>query len=96
MSHAQKNIKNVTALIAGIAAAVLLSIWQFYQFATFRNAGVVGEIGGETHLWWAIAMAVLACVAGVLLFSVFLKHDKDDELHITSSPYSSADWAAKK
>jgi hypothetical protein len=29
-------------------------------------------------------MGVCACVASFFVFSVFLRHDTDDELHITS------------
>lgn len=90
MSYATKNKAGVTGSIVGVLVLALISLWQFYQFVTFdgRNA-VDGVASGNAHLWWAIAMAVLACIAGVLVFSVFLRHDSDDDLHITSSPFTS-------
>lgn len=95
MSYARKNIKNVSVSIAGIVGVVGLAVWQFYQFVNFKDANGIAQ-GGSMHLWWAIAMAVFACIAGVLVFSVFLKHDAEDDLHITSSPRSARSWTIKQ
>jgi hypothetical protein len=81
MSYARKNMKNVTGSIVGVVAVAALSIWQFYLFVTANNVP-----GGTSHLWWAIVMAVLACSAAFLVLSVFVRHDTDDDLHITSTP----------
>lgn len=84
MSYARKNIKNVMGSIAAVIVVAAIAAWQFYQFATFSGAH-----GGSSHLWWAIGLAVLACSASFLVFSVFLRHDTDDDLHITSTPRAS-------
>jgi hypothetical protein len=81
MSYARKDLKNVTGSIIGLVVAAALGVWQFYLFVT-----VEGSQGGTSHLWWAIAMALVACVAAFVVFSVFVRHDTDDELHITSTP----------
>jgi Kef-type K+ transport system membrane component KefB len=81
MSYARKNTKNVAGSIAAVIVVAAIAVWQFYQFVTFSGAQ-----GGTGHLWWAIGLAVLACTASFLVFSVFLRHDTDDELHITSTP----------
>lgn len=87
MSYARKNLKNVFGSIVGVIVVAAIAIWQFYLFVTFKSAGGIQDgQGGTSHLWWAIAMAVLACAAGFLVFSVFVRHDTDDELHITSAP----------
>jgi len=80
MSYARKNLKNVTGSIVGVIVVAAIAIWQFYLFVTLEGAQ-----GGTAHLWWAIAMAVLACVAAFLVLSVFVRHDTDDDLHITSA-----------
>jgi hypothetical protein len=80
MSYAKKNIKNVTGSIVGVIVVAAIAIWQFYLFVTFKNVD-----GGSGHLWWAIAMGVLACGAAFLVLSVFVRHDTDDDLHITST-----------
>jgi hypothetical protein len=80
MSYARKNSKNVTGSIVAVVVVAALAIWQFYLFVTFQSAQ-----GGKSHLWWAIGMTVLACVAGFMVFSAFLRHDADDDLHITST-----------
>jgi uncharacterized membrane protein len=80
MSYAKKNIKNVTGAIAAVIVVAAIAIWQFYLFVTFESVE-----GGTAHLWWAIAMSVLACGAAFLVLSVFVRHDTDDDLHITST-----------
>ncbi|HSS22324.1 MAG TPA: hypothetical protein VLL54_19790 [Pyrinomonadaceae bacterium] len=80
MSYARKNRKNVGASIVGVIALAAVAIWQFYSFVTFKDAH-----GGSVHLVMAIVMAALACAVGVLVFSVFVHHDTDDDLHITTT-----------
>lgn len=80
MSYARKNLKNVTGSIVGVIVVAALAIWQFYLFVASNNPE-----GGSSHLWWAIGMAVLACGAAFLVLSVFVRHDTDDDLHITST-----------
>ena len=47
------------------------------------SAGLVDIQGGRLHLWLAIAMGLIACVAAFFVLSAFAQHDKEDELHIT-------------
>lgn len=87
MSYVRKSLTNVLASIGGVVIVAALAIWQFYVFVTFKSAtGVVDTQGGTLHLWLAIAAAVIACVGGFFVFSVFLRYDRDDEMHITSPP----------
>ncbi len=88
MSYATKNRAKVSGSILAVIVLAAIAAWQFYLFASFEDGGVAG-VNGNVHLWWAIAMAVFSCIAAVLVFSVFLQHDTDDDLHITSSPYTS-------
>lgn len=83
MSYAKKNMKNVAVSIVGVIVLAAIAVWQFYTFVTFENAQ-----GGTSHLVWAIAMTVLAFGVAFLVFSVFLRHDTDDDLHITSTPHA--------
>lgn len=95
MSYARKNIKNLCMSITGVSVLAAIGVWQFYQFVNFKDArGIANLQGGSVHLWWAIAMAIFACIAGVLVFSVFLRHDTDDKLHITAPPRAKT-WVAK-
>ena len=85
MSFVRKNLTNISGSIIAVFAVAAISLWQFYVFVTFRDAtGVVDPQGGISHLWWALALAVIACAGGFFVSSVFLRHDTDDELHITS------------
>lgn len=89
MSYATKNKRNMIGSIAAVIVLAVISMWQFYLFANFDgHENAVASGSGSAHLWWAIAMAVFACIAGVMVFSVFLRYDSDDELHITASPQS--------
>lgn len=80
MSYARKNRRNVSASIAGVIALAAVAIWQFYSFVNFNGAQ-----GGSIHLVLAIVVAALACGVAFLVFSVFVHHDTDDDLHITSA-----------
>jgi amino acid permease len=87
MSYARKNMKNLVGSIIGVILLSAIAVWQFYQFVAFKNPnGITDSQGGIGHLWWAIAMAIFAFGAAFLVFSVFLRHDIEDELHITSAP----------
>jgi Kef-type K+ transport system membrane component KefB len=88
MSYVRKNSKHVVGSILGVLIVAAIAMWQFYLFATFENnAGQTGQ--GTSHLWWAIGLAIMASGAAFLVFSVFLRHDADDDLHITSTPRAS-------
>jgi uncharacterized membrane protein len=96
MSYASKNVKNLCMSITAVMVLATIAIWQFYQFVNFKDASGIRNLqGGSLHFWWALAMAVFACIAGVLVFSVFLRHDTDDELHITVPPRAKS-WVVKK
>jgi hypothetical protein len=72
--------------IIGLAALAGTAAWQFYMFATFKDAsGTVDIQGGTLHLWLAIGIAVFVCVGGFFLFSKSLRYDKRNEMHITSA-----------
>jgi hypothetical protein len=73
-------------LAAAIALAVLAAIaaWQFYLFVVFSGAdGVVDVQGGRVHLWLAIGLAFVTCVAGFFFLSKLLRYDGRNEMHIT-------------
>jgi hypothetical protein len=80
MSYVRKNMKNVAGSIVGVVVVAAIAVWQFYLFATFKDVD-----GGTGHLWFAIAMAILASGAAFLVFSMFVRHDTDDDLHITAT-----------
>ena len=79
MSYIKKSLTNVLAAVFGVMAIAATAIWQFYLFATFQDAQ-----GGTSHLWGAIGFGLVACIIGFAVFSVFLRYDKNDEMHITS------------
>jgi len=84
MSYAKKNSLKVTGLGLGLVVVALLAVWQFYLFVTYKNQqGVVDIQGGRLHLWLAVGMGLIACVAAFFVLSAFAQHDKDDDLHIT-------------
>ena len=82
-----KSRKNILSGLIGLLLITVAAVWQFYVFVTFRNAhGVVDAQGGISHLWLAVGLVVIACIAAFFFFSGFLRHDRSDELHITSPP----------
>jgi glycerol-3-phosphate acyltransferase PlsY len=72
--------------VAGLMALAAIAAWQFYVFASFKDAKGVADLqGGSLHLWLAIAVAVLVCVGGFFFFSKLLRYDDRNEIHITSA-----------
>ena len=72
--------------VIGLAALAALAAWQFYLFMVFKDSqGAVDVQGGTVHLWLAIGIALIVCIAGVFLFSRFLRYDTRNEIHITSA-----------
>lgn len=70
----------------GLMVLAALAAWQFYAFATFKDAsGAVDVQGGTRHLWLAIATTALVFVGAFGLFSKLLRYDKRNEMHITSA-----------
>jgi hypothetical protein len=82
----QKISKTKTLLaVIGLAALSAVAAWQFYLFVVFKNAdGAVDAQGGTVHMWLAIGIALIVCIAGVFLFSKLLRYDEGNEIHITS------------
>jgi hypothetical protein len=81
----RKSLTNVLAAVIGVVAIAAIAIWQFYLFVTFKDSlGLVDVQGGTHHLWWAVGAALIACLAGFLMFSVFVRYDEANEMHITS------------
>ncbi len=76
------SMKDILAVVVGIAAGVF-AIYEYYLFATFRNAqtGVADLQGGTSHLWLAIGATVLALVCGLIYFVGHV--NKEEEIHIT-------------
>ena len=85
MNHAAKNAKGLRLAITAVPIFVGLAVWQFYLFVTFKGIdGALDNQGGYKHLVIAVFVALLACVTGFFILSVFMRRDREDELHITS------------
>ena len=85
MTDIRKSGTNVLAMVVAVLALAAMAIWQFYSFATFKSLQGFGDAqGGAHHFWWGLGAALFACVIGFFVFSVFLRYDKNNELHITS------------
>ena len=77
-------IKTLTVVI-GLALLAAVATWQFYLFVVFTDANGVADVqGGRVHLWVAILIAFVTCIAGVFFVSQFLRYDRRNEMHITS------------
>ena len=85
MSQIRKSITGVWATIISVALLAAIAVWQFYLFVNFKGtSGILDVQGGRGHLWLAIIAAAFACFAAFFVFSAFLRHDRDDVIHITS------------
>ena len=89
--------KKTLMAVIGLAALGAFAALQFYSFAAFKNAdGVVDVQGGTVHLWLAIGSALVMCVAGFFLFSGFLRHNRRNEIHITSPGQAPSDGRIRR
>lgn len=83
----QKTRKNLVPALIGVISLAAVAVWQFYVFVTFQDAtGLVDVHAGRLHLWVAIGLGLIACIAAFLILSVLVRHDQSDEMHITSQP----------
>lgn len=82
--YQESNITKVLS-VAGLMALAALAAWQFYLFATFKDAsGAVDLQGGTLHLWLAIGIAVVVCLGGFFFLSRLLRYDQRNDTHINS------------
>jgi hypothetical protein len=87
MNVIKRGSRSFVATAIGGTLLVAIAIWQFYLFVTFKGTdGVLDSQGGRVHLLVAIVAALLACLASFGVFSVLLRYDRADEMHITSPP----------
>ena len=85
MRYIRKSLTNVLSAIMVVMALVAAAIWQFYLFISFKNAhGGAGMLGGTQHLWLGIGAVLIACIAGLFLFSVLVRNKRKDDLNIAS------------
>ena len=86
MRH-RKSRRNVLSAVVVVMSLAAIAVWQFYLFVVFKNANGIADMqGGTQHLWWAIGLGLIAFIVAFLFFSVFLRYDGSDEMHITSQP----------
>lgn len=71
-------MRSLLDIVLGLVGIVAL-LFAVYQFWLFISS--TGREGNTTHLWMAIASAVVACVCAL---GYFLRHvNKEEEIHIT-------------
>ena len=79
------NLSKRLMAVLGLALLAAVAAWQFYLFVVFKDVNGTADVqGGRMHLWIAIAIAVVTCIAGVFLISKLLTYDRRNEMHITS------------
>lgn len=76
-----KSMLDILLWVVGLAAAVF-AVYEYYLFATYKNAtGSFDMQGGKSYLWMAIAATVIALACGIVYF---VRHvNKEEEIHIT-------------
>src|SRR5690349_2772643 len=95
--HHQESVAKTLIPIIGLASLGAFAALQFYVFTVFKDVnGVVDVQGGTVHLWLAIGSALVMCVAGFFLFSGFLRHNRRNEIHITSPGQAPSDGRIRR
>ncbi|HEY6804089.1 MAG TPA: hypothetical protein VI306_10955 [Pyrinomonadaceae bacterium] len=87
MKQTNKNAPGLWLSATAAIVLLLLAVWQFYTFATFKNVtGAVDLQGGKLHLWMAVAAALLGAITGFFVVTALRQNDSSRELHITDLP----------
>lgn len=82
--YIRNSLKRILAAVIALAALAAIAAWQFYLFVVFKGVdGVVDLQGGSVHLWLAIGLAFITCLAGFFFLSKLLRYDGRNETHIT-------------
>jgi hypothetical protein len=69
--------KFVAALV-GLMVMALVASRQLFLFTVFRGPqGFFDSQGGRYHLWLALSAGITACIAGILMFHFFLRHERN-------------------
>lgn len=85
MKYSKKNLTKFSSSVAAVMLMALVASRQFYLFVSFKNAqGMLATQSGSYHLWLAVGAVLIACIAGFFMFSISLRHERDDFVHITS------------
>ena len=77
-----KSMVDILCWVVGVGA-IGVAFWQFLQFVGARDpkTNLTDMSFGMTHLWYAIAAAVLACACIVYYF---VRHPRvEEEIHVT-------------
>jgi uncharacterized membrane protein (Fun14 family) len=84
MSFINKRVIRVVAAVLGMFTMAMIASRQLYLFSVFRDAsGILDQQGGAHHLWLAIGAALIACLAGALMFFFMLQRSgKEDVLRV--------------
>ena len=82
MSHMSKF---VAALVAVLAMAIIASRQLFLSVVTRDSTGL-STVVGRSHLWWALAAGISACLAGILMFRFFDLHEKNKWSKVELTP----------
>ncbi len=84
MSFINRRLIRVMAAVVGMFAMAMIASRQLYLFSVFRDAsGILDPQGGAQHLWLAIGAALIACLAGGLMFFFMLRRGgKEDVLRV--------------
>ena len=81
----QNSQKRFLTLI-GLAIVGAIAAWQFYLLVVFKGPNGTADLqGGTVHLWIAILLALITCIAAFFLISSFRRYDSANDLHITSA-----------
>jgi hypothetical protein len=84
MSFINKRLIRIVAAVVGMLAMLMIASRQLYLFSVFRDAsGILDPQGGAHHLWLAMGAALIACLAGGLMFFFMLRRGgKEDVLRV--------------
>ena len=82
MSHTSKFV----AALVGLLLMALAVSWELFLFVVKQDPSGLSTGGGISHLWWALGAGITACIAGMLMFRFFDRHEKTKWSKVALTP----------
>ena len=76
--YPMSNLTKFVLALIGLVAMTIVASRELFLLAVFRNPqGVLDSQAGRSHLLLSLGAGIGACIAGVLMFHFFSRHEKN-------------------
>src|SRR6185503_14562614 len=80
------NLTKFVMALVGLVAMLLVASRQLFLFIVMKDPSGLSMAGGNSHVWFAVIAAVIACVAAGLMFFFFGRHENSKWSKVVMTP----------